>query len=203
MQGLWPLVPTLCLALTAARPIRAQGSPLTSQSEVRLSDSALEALERPEVRTNYDRHTDTTRLSVVTHAGWFVISSSAPRVVWSVAFPGHDPPPGGTEVVALEMRTQNPQVATSSLFLMEFGAARRFESRSVGVRIEPAMLTNSTWMRFILPAGALSEALEAPPIKLTIGGIPVSLSDLHQQSLRQMLAMAGGAARAARDSAGH
>ena len=202
MKGSWPLVPTLCLALTAVAPLGAQRSPLAGQRQVQLSDSALEALESPEVRTSYDRDADSTLLSVVTHTGWLGLASTSPRVVWSVAYSGHEPAPEGVETVVLEMRTQDPQVATSSLLLMEYGAGRRFESRSVGIRSEPTMVTTGTWMRFVLSASALSEVFEAPPVKLTLGGIPLKLTNNRLQALRQMLAMAGGPSLPP-DSAGH
>ncbi|MFI5210017.1 MAG: hypothetical protein ACHQ2E_06195 [Gemmatimonadales bacterium] len=192
MKGFRPLVPTVCLALVAVAPLGAQRSPIAGQSEVQPSDSALEAQEGTEIRTSYDRRTDSTRVAVVTHSGWLGFGGTSPEVVWSVAYVGHEPVPEGVATVVLEMRTQDPQVATSSLLLMEYGAGRRFESRSVGIRSEPAMVTTGTWMRFILSASALSEVLEAPPVKLTIGGIPLLLTDNRLQALREMLARAGG-----------
>jgi hypothetical protein len=141
-----------------------------------------------QIRIVYDRATDSTRLSVVTHPGLYFVTWQRPRLTWSVSHAGQTAgASSGTQSVELEFRTQTPQVPTDNRLVVTYGGVGLVEATSLWANTVPGMITNSTFMHFRIPLDQLAAAVADGRVELSVGGVRAKFDPDQLEALRDLL----------------
>jgi hypothetical protein len=134
----------------------------------------------------YDSTVDSTRWSLVTHKGRYLLTIQRPRLTWTGARQGREPGAPASAVV-LEFRTQAPQAALDSRLVISSPAGARLELGSSGSSSDPGVVTWSHFMRFQVPCDELARLLVSGEATIVVGGIRERLKADHVRALRYLL----------------
>jgi hypothetical protein len=104
-----PVAPTALPAQTATARTLTQGRVPAAQHRF---------THHKQLQAFYDSVSDSTHLTVVTHKGKYFLTIQRPRLAWTVVYAGQVPGREAPLTVALEFRTQAPQVANESRLVM-------------------------------------------------------------------------------------
>ncbi|MBA2459070.1 MAG: hypothetical protein H0V43_08985 [Gemmatimonadales bacterium] len=173
--------------MVASSSLLAQNPTSSAMARVALPPHRSGFQHRKTLHAVYDSTSDSTRLSVVTHAGKYFLTVQRPRLTWTASYAGRVPGAAPPEEIVLEFRTQSPQTALSSLLVIEYGENGRLQVRSAGAYSEPGVRTWSHFMRFRVPRAALAGALTSDRMVVTVGGVEAKFKPDQVEALRDLL----------------
>jgi hypothetical protein len=177
-----PVAPTAIAAQTATARTLTQGS---------LPAAKHRFTHHKKLQASYDSIGDSTHLTVVTHKGRYFLTIQRPRLTWTVVYAGKVPGPEAPLTVALEFRTQAPQVADDSRLVMASAGGEGLEVASGGAFSDPGVQTWSHYMRFPVPSAGLAAVLAGNEVTVTVGGITERFKPDQIEALRDLLDRVG------------
>jgi hypothetical protein len=177
-----PVAPTALPAQTATARALAQGS---------LPAAKHRFTHHKKLQAFYDSVGDSTHLTVVTHKGKYFLTIQRPRMTWTVVYAGQVPGPKAPLTVALEFRTQAPQVAGDSRLVMASAGGEGLAVASGGAFSVPGVQTWSHYMRFSVPSAGLAAVLAGDEVTVTVGGITERFKPDQIEALRDLLDRVG------------
>jgi hypothetical protein len=177
-----PVAPTALPAQTATARALALGS---------LPAAKHRFTHHKKLQAFYDSVGDSTHLTVVTHKGKYFLTIQRPRMTWTVVYAGQVPGPKAPLTVALEFRTQAPQVAGDSRLVMASAGGEGLAVASGGAFSVPGVQTWSHYMRFSVPSAGLAAVLAGDEVTVTVGGITERFKPDQIEALRDLLDRVG------------
>lgn len=177
-----PVAPTALPAQTATARTLTQGSPPAAKHRF---------THHRKLQAFYDTIGDSTHLTLVTHKGKYFLTVQRPRLTWTVVYAGQVSGPEAPLTVALEFRTQAPQVAGDSRLMMASADGQGLEVASSGAFSDPGVQTWSHYMRFAVPSAGLAAVLAGKEVTATVGGITERFKPDQIEALRDLLDRVG------------
>jgi hypothetical protein len=188
----WSAGLVVCLAyIVAPIALPAQTATPRTLTQVSLPVAKHQFAHHKTLRAFYDSIGDSTHLTVVTHKGKYFLTIQRPRLTWTVVYAGQVPGPEAPLTVALEFRTQAPQVAGDSRLVMASPGGQGLEVASGGAFSHPGVQTSSHYMRFPVPSAGLAAVLAGTEVTVTVGGITEHFKPDQIEALRDLLDRVG------------